>query len=306
MDYTRLVVFANLDSLELVADAMWQVANGGVEIFEGNPKATLIDTCGWDYIDEGSIYMQNEKPYCACVINSEMADEAIGTILSIVNSQYGIGIQRNDIIKKEIAQIDWENAWKDNYQVVKAGHFSIVPIWLFKGKKTKKTILINPSIGFGTGQHESTAIALELLDRMTVKDKDVLDIGTGSGILGIAAAVSGAKNISMLDYDKGAVDNAQENIQLNNIDANLDLYVHDVIKHPIAGEYDIILANLTADILIQIVERIRAVSKNGTRLILSGILTTKWQEVSVVYRSLGFKIKRTLTRGEWTGAVLYM
>ncbi len=306
MDCTKLIVFANVEDLELIADAMWQVAEGGVEVFEGNPIETVRSTCGWDYIDEGSLFLQNEKPYCACVVKSSQVNNAINAILSIANGQYGLMIERNSIIQKEIPQIDWENAWKDNYQVVKSGRFSVVPIWLYNGKKNKRTILINPSTGFGTGQHESTSIALELLDKLTIKDKSVLDIGTGSGILGIASIMAGASFATMLDYDKEAILNAEENVRLNNIANKTSLAVIDVLNNDIEGKYSIVLANLTADILISIVDKIRDCSAKGSRIVVSGILASRWEDVSVVYRNNGFKVKKTFMKGEWMGAILYI
>ncbi len=304
MDYVKLTVYTDIDSLELVADAMWRVVDQGVEIFEGNPIDTVRSTCGWDYIDEGSIYMQNEHPYCACIVQDKDVESAIDTILAVVNGEYGIGIAREDIKQTTIAQLDWENAWRDNYQVVTSGRFSIVPIWLHTGKKAKRTVLINPSTGFGTGQHESTAIALKLLDGMRLKDKTVLDIGTGSGILGIAAIKGGAMHAVMLDYDPAAIENAKENVRLNGVDDKSTLMVEDVIANDIAGAYNIVLANLTADILIAIANKIATVATKGSRVIVSGILSTRWADVSIVYRNLGFKVAKTSSIGEWTGAVL--
>ncbi len=304
MDYVRITVYTEVDNLELVADAMWRIVDEGVEIFEGNPIETVRTTCGWDYIDEGSLYMQNERPYCACIVREDEADNAISTILAVCNGEYGIGVERDTIIKTTIPQLDWENAWRDNYCVVKAGRFSIVPIWLYNGKKTKRTVLINPSTGFGTGQHESTSIALQLLDGLRLKDKTVLDIGTGSGILGIAAIVAGAQGAVMLDYDTSAIINAEENVKLNNVEEQSTLGVHDVLANDLEGSYDVVLANLTADILVSIAQKIDAVTTKGCKVIVSGILNTRWQEVSQTYRRLGYKVKKTSSIGEWTGAVL--
>ncbi len=304
MDYVKISVYTSVENLELVADAMWRIVDEGVEIFEGNPIETVRSTCGWDYIDEGSLYMQNEQPYCACIVKEDDAEHAVDTILAVVNGEYGIGIERNAIIQTKITQLDWENAWRDNYCIVKAGRFSIVPIWLFDGKKTKRTVLINPSTGFGTGQHESTSIALKLLDRLVVKEKSVLDIGTGSGILGIAAIKAGANNAVMLDYDQAAITNAEENVALNDVQDKVSLGVHDVIANDLSGKYNVVLANLTADILITIADKIAQVVEKGGRVVVSGILNTRWEDVSITYRNIGFKVLKTASIGEWTGAVL--
>ncbi|NPV88777.1 methyltransferase domain-containing protein [Coprothermobacteraceae bacterium] len=168
----------------------------------------------------------------------------------------------------------WLDAFRKSFEGVETGGIRVVPPWLQKGGNE---IVIYPGMAFGTGEHESTKLALNLLTRLDLLDRTVLDVGTGSGILAIYAAKAGAKKTRGIDIDPIALDNARENAALNNV--VVDFEVADAYE--ITGRYDVVVANLVTDLLLDLKEVLLGCS--GSFLILSGIPKEELHSVAQAY-----------------------
>lgn len=215
-----------------------------------------------------------------------------------------------DGITTEIAKTenrDWQAAWRQYFTPVEAGdRFVILPPWLAHMEHTRRQpIIINPKNAFGTGHHASTVLCLvslsELLDTKKIGKNDwFLDLGCGTGILGLAACKAGLSGTG-LDIDPVAIANSRENRELNEV-THLELLVGDIKK--VRGEkFDLIMANILAEPLIAMAPVITAALKPKGCLILGGILASQAQAVSDAYRQCGLAEPRILAQDEWRAIV---
>lgn len=203
----------------------------------------------------------------------------------------------------QAATTDWQNAWRQFFTPVEAGtRFVVLPPWLaHKEHSWRQKIIIDPKNAFGTGHHASTVLCLaalgELLDRKRLGKTDwFLDLGTGTGILGLAACTAGLSGTG-LDIDPVAIDNARENRELNEAD-NMELLKGGIEK--IKGEkYDLVMANILAPVLIDLAKAITEALKKDGCLILGGILDKQVEDVIAAYRSEGMTEPKIFAEGEW-------
>lgn len=303
MRYASITVYSDKNTVEKVADLMWAVSDGGVEIFDAEDIDEILKDFSWDYLDEKVLKKESGRPYARCVVPEESVADASAKLAAILRES-GISVDDKDVSIEYFEEQDWENDWKLNYKKVVEGKYSVLPIWEKDSNNDDNNIYINPSSGFGTGQHESTAIVLNLMNDIDFTGLGVLDLGTGSGILGIAAAKSGASQVRLSDYDAAAIDNARENVILNDVQSIADCVVEDAFKAEFRTDYDVVLANLTADILSRLVSKIANALKLGGCLIVSGILSDRMDNIQKVFREEGLRVVKTEIRGEWSGALL--
>lgn len=212
-----------------------------------------------------------------------------------------------EIIKGEAEKTDWLAAWKEFFTPVQCGaNFVILPPWLagdVYGGRHK--ILIEPKCAFGTGHHATTAICVEALDSLLAggfirPGQTFLDLGCGSGVLGIAACVAGLKGIG-LDIDPLAIANARENRELNKIN-DLELK-QGSIELAQGKKFDLIMSNILARPLMEMAPRICACLKPASSLALSGILEIQADAVEEAFRNCGLPEARKLARDEWVALV---
>ena len=188
---------------------------------------------------------------------------------------------------REIEKQDWTSAWREFFTPVKAGPFVVLPPWL--GNSEKETIIIEPKSAFGTGHHETTVLCLEALGDLLVSGRarpgqSFLDLGCGTGVLGMACAKSGLEGIG-LDIDPLAVENAEENILLNNVSG---FRVEAGSMERVAGKkFDLVLANILAAPLREMAPLVAASLKDKGALVLSGILDIQADGVEEAYRQNG-------------------
>lgn len=213
-----------------------------------------------------------------------------------------INMQVSTEISEAVAT-DWQKAWQQFFTPVEAGsRFVVLPPWLaHKDHASRTKIIIEPGNAFGTGHHASTTLCLaalsELLDEKRVGRNDwFLDLGTGTGILGLAACTAGMRGTG-LDTDPVAIDNARRNRELNEAE-DMELLKGGIEK--IKGEkYDLVMANILAPVLIDLApEIVSAMAEKGC-LILGGILDSQTEEVAVAYKKLGLAAPRIFEEGEW-------
>ncbi len=209
-----------------------------------------------------------------------------------------------DVVRADIEDQDWTAAWKEFFTPVEAGRFLVLPPWLADTPMAgRQPIFIEPKSAFGTGHHATTALCLRalslLLDARLGSDGIVLDLGTGSGVLGIACATQGMTVIGT-DIDPVAVDNALENSALNKVEDRMTVLPGSTgaVKE---RHFDLILANILAAPLKELAPDIMALLKPGGALVLSGILGIQADGVAACYTSLG-SCER-LEDGDWAALV---
>ena len=292
MKYKTITVGTNHDDADLISSAMFDAGAGGVSILDKQDFLDLVKSdVIWDYVDE-SVLEQSEVVKVSTMY--ELGDKDFEANLEAnLEELKKNGVQFGEILKGEIDAADYENEWKKYYNPIKTKNITIVPTWIeYNPGKDEKIMRLDPGMAFGTGSHATTRMCLELMD---VEGKDVIDVGCGSGILGIAAKICGAKSVYMCDIDAQAVEFATKNAELNNVVATIEKA--DLLE----GEQqaDFIFANITADILMRFSKSIgKHLRENGT-IVLSGIIDTRLDEVIQCYESAGYQIVERMAIDDW-------
>lgn len=211
-------------------------------------------------------------------------------------------------VRKVRAQ-DWAESWKRHFKPMTFGNTLLVkPTWSRKQpSKGQQLVLLDPGLSFGTGQHATTRFCLESLvgARVSEQRQSFCDMGTGSGILAIAAAKLGYEPVDAFDFDPECVRIATENAALNGVIGKVALAQADLTRVPrkSAKKYDVVCANLIYDLLLQEQARILERLKPGGRLVLAGILETQFAAVQSAYRKAGLKLINARTEREWRSGV---
>lgn len=196
---------------------------------------------------------------------------------------------------------DWADKWKAFFKPTPVGERLFVrPIWIDDYDAGNRAVLnIEPGAAFGTGTHDTTRLCLERLDKI-IKDGDtVLDIGCGSGILAIASMLLGATEGFGVDIDELAVKTAKENGKMNGLDEPELKFVCGDLADKVTKQYDVVVANIVADIIILFSTQVRAFMKQGAKFIASGIIDTRADEVVTALQSAGLKLVERIEHGGW-------
>ena len=222
--------------------------------------------------------------------------------LAIKNlSTYGINVGENEVAISEVNEEDWATAWKKYYHPVKISErFTIVPTWeTYEPVSTDELIIeLDPGMAFGTGTHPTTVMCLQALEK-TVKSGDyVTDVGTGSGVLAIGAALLGAKHVHALDLDEVAVRSAKINVKLNNVEHIADV-VHGNLLDNVEQESDVVVANILAEIIMSFTDDAFQIVKEGGMFITSGIIGAKKEDVKESLETAGFIIVEVMMMEDW-------
>ncbi|UKI21576.1 MAG: 50S ribosomal protein L11 methyltransferase [Christensenella sp.] len=292
MKYKTITVFTNHNDADLISSAMFDAGAGGVSILDKQDFLDLIKSdVIWDYVDE-SVLMQSDEVKVSTICDVD-DNEFLKKLETRLEEMKAYGVKYGEIVTGEIDAADYENEWKKYYKPIVTKHVTIVPTWIKYDKKDGERIMrLDPGMAFGTGSHATTRMCLELMD---VDGKDVIDVGCGSGILGIAAKIAGAKSVYMCDIDEQAVEFARKNAELNDVEATIEKA--DLLEGDMTADF--IFANITADILMRFSKSIgKHLRENGT-IVLSGIIDGRLDEVIQCYESAGYEIVERMAIDDW-------
>lgn len=217
--------------------------------------------------------------------------------------EVGLGTIAIEKVKRE----DWAESWKKYFKTIEVGSKLLIkPSWSKrKGRAGQAVVTLDPGLSFGTGQHPTTSYCLRKLAAAFHPGASLLDVGCGSGILAIAAAKLGYAPVEAFDFDPVAVQVAQANLRRNRVDKKVACSRKDLTKiaRNSRTKFDVVCANLMADLLMAEVNRILARLKPGGSLILAGILATEFQKVQHAFESKGLKLRDTKVEREWQSAL---
>ncbi|QED48693.1 50S ribosomal protein L11 methyltransferase [Cytobacillus dafuensis] len=275
------------DPYELVKERKDQFG----EIYQLNPL---------DYPEDGVIV----KAYLP--VNSFLA-ETVDEIKEEINNLllYNIDIGKNDISISEVNEEEWATAWKKYYHPVKISEkFTIVPTWEEYTSVSSDELIIelDPGMAFGTGTHPTTVMCIQALERTVKKDDSIIDVGTGSGVLSIAAAMLGAEKVTALDLDEVAVNSARENIELNKVHHVVSVAQNNLLDG-VKDEVDIVVANILAEVILKFTDDVASVVKKSGYFIASGIIQQKKQDVKDAMTEAGFIIEETIQMEDWVAII---
>lgn len=200
---------------------------------------------------------------------------------------------------------DWNENWKKYFHTIEIGDkLAVVPSWEEYANENGRTVLsIDPGAAFGTGTHATTSLCLEILDKAVTDDLEVLDIGCGSGILAIASVLLGAKRATGVDIDAQSVKTAKENAEINGISDKTEFIVGD-LADKVSGKYDIVCANIVADVIIRLLPDVGNFMTDDGILIISGIIDIRKDDVLKAVSDNGFKISAEAYRDNWCAFTL--
>lgn len=300
MKSKEITILTNTQGAELVANILEELGSNGVSIYDTSDLAELIKSdIIWDYVDE-SLLIKNEIVKVSGYFNEdERVENDISKMLEMLKDNSPFKLGSLEMTVSVLDDTDWLNEWKKYYQPIHAGKIVIVPKWINYPKQDDEYIVkLDPGMAFGTGSHESTFMCLSLLNEIEVKDKTVIDVGTGSGILGIASAVMGARSVEAYDIDDIAVDAARENASLNDIAKVFSADNANLIDKT-NNKFDIALANITADILIDLSKSISEYLNINGKLIISGVIATRKDSVINAFKSRGFTVVKEMAMNDW-------
>jgi ribosomal protein L11 methyltransferase len=304
MKWSEISIHTTHEAVEAISNILHEAGAGGVviedpydlikerdasfgEVYELNPD---------DYPEEGVII----KAYLP--VNSFLG-ETVEEIKQAINNLllYDIDIGKNKITISEVNEEEWATAWKKYYNPVKISEkFTIVPTWeTYEPVSSDELIIeLDPGMAFGTGTHPTTVMCIQALEKYVKPGDTVIDVGTGSGILSIAAAMLGAKSVRALDLDPVAVDSARLNVKLNKVQHIVTVSQNNLLDR-IEEQANVIVANILAEIILRFVDdAYRLLEKNGY-FITSGIIQAKKQEVKEGLIKAGFAIEETLVMEDW-------
>lgn len=204
----------------------------------------------------------------------------------------------------EIDREDWGEGWKKYFKPVTVGsRFLVRPPWESAPVPDRLEIIINPALAFGTGTHETTQLVMELMEELAAPGCRVLDSGTGSGVLALAAVKLGAGSVTAFDIDPDALANAAENLALNGAQAKVRL-VHGGLADLPPQQYDLVLANINRHVLVSLIPHFVPFLKKGGSMILSGILIEEHEHLLAALSGAGFDIRQQRRKGEWEALIV--
>ncbi len=306
MKFTELTVHTTTEGSELIADIMWRYTGYGVAISDVKDVIALQKDKSqyWDYMEDGLADDSSGDVMVKAFIALGDTDRVVPEIRRDIedmaaNCAGTLPLGSLEMTKREIEGDDWIEIWRTHFRPIHLGAIVVVPEWIEYNKQDGEEIVkLDNNMAFGTGEHETTSMCIELLQQYLTPDSVCIDVGCGSGILGISAIKLGAKYAYLTDIDAVAVESAKHNALLNGVSDKLTVARSNLLDDS-SLKADIMLANITADILENLAPSIPKNLKKGGTLILSGIIDCKLDRVIEVYSAQGLTLDKKVKKGEW-------
>ena len=301
--WQELTITVSREAEEAVSNILIDLGSQGVAI---DDSADYLGAAG----PFGEVLPQVEQlntvaitAYYPETVNLEMIRQEVKERLAQLRD-FGLDIGETQLTTQQLAEEDWADNWKKYFEPARITHdLTIVPSWTdYEAGPSEKVIKLDPGMAFGTGTHPTTKMSLFALEQVLRNGETVLDVGTGSGVLSIASSLLGAKEIFAYDLDDVAVRVAQENIALNAGTENIHVAAGDLLKD-VDIKADVIVANILADILVNLTDDAYRLLKDEGYLIMSGIISEKWELVRESAEAAGFFLETHMIQGEWNACV---
>ena len=302
-NWQELTIHVHRDAEEAVSNLMIETGSQGVAISDSADYLGQEDRFGELYPEVEQSEMIAITAYYPDTLDIEEVKATLAARLADL-TDFGLETGQVSLESQELAEEDWADNWKKYYEPARITHdLTIVPSWTdYEATAGEKIIKLDPGMAFGTGTHPTTKMSLFALEQVLRGGETVIDVGTGSGVLSIASSLLGAKEIYAYDLDDVAVRVAQENIALNPGMDNIQVAAGDLLRG-VDLEADVIVANILADVLIHLTEDAYRLVKDQGYLIMSGIISEKWDMVRASAEAAGFFLETHMIQGEWNACV---
>ena len=303
MDWSEIKMeVQDREAVDGISNMLAEMGTGGVMIEDPQAIADYADSGLWDahefsedLLNRKEIYIKSYLPQDENLLNRI---EQIIIELNEIEIRMDMGPTR--VTYKPVQEEDWANAWKVYFKPERIGKRTVIkPSWEeYTPLEDDLVIEIDPGMAFGTGNHATTALCLQMLEEYVQPGMDIIDVGTGSGILAIQTALLGAGTVQAMDFDTVAVSAATENVALNHLEETVSVCQSDLLAEA-KGEADIIVANIIADIIIRLTPSTIQHLKGDKVFISSGIIDTRRDDVLAALKENGFVIIEVRENKGW-------
>lgn len=304
MKWSELSIHTTNEAIESISNILHEAGASGVVIEDSEDLTKdredvfgeIYSLDPEDFPAEGVIL----KAYLP--VNSFLGEAVEGIKLAINNlAEFNINVGRNVVTISEVNEEDWATSWKKYYHPVKISkRFTIVPTWETYHPVSSDELIIelDPGMAFGTGTHPTTVMSLQALEKHVGKGNTVIDVGTGSGVLAIGAALLEAASVRALDLDEIAVKAAGLNVKLNKVQNRVNVF-HGNLLEAIDDPADVVVANILAEIIMSFTDDAYQAVKPGGIYITSGIIAQKKNDVKQALEASGFVIEDIMMMEDW-------
>lgn len=302
MQWIEVNVAVTHEAVEAVADMLTSIGSKGVAIEDPQLINDLRNSGTWELCDIPEQENTEVVTVSAYYADDEKLEKRLAEIdeqLALIEERIGKYRFGNTRFRK-VSEQDWANEWKQYFHVTHVGKSLVIkPSWeAYAPKEGEHVIEIDPGMAFGTGTHHTTNMMMERLEKVITPDSTVFDVGTGSGILAIAAAMLGAKSVKAVDIDAVAVRVAKENVADNGLSEQIEVRDGDLL-HGTEGKADVIIANIIADIVIMLLQDIPQKLNDDGVLLASGIIEERMPDVEAAAQAQGLYVDAVDHRGGW-------
>lgn len=304
MDWLEIIIETHTESVEAISELLIEYGSKGVSIEDPADYFQLTqEQLDWLHVEQQSLYDSDAVFVKAYFQPTAWSDEKAAELAAKIQElkDFGLAVGKGTITTQTVGESDWADAWKKYYFPVRVTRYlTVVPSWLSydKEQEDEQLIVLDPGLAFGTGTHPTTQLSLAALEQYLRGGESVLDVGTGSGVLSISAKLLGAGDVTAYDIDEMATRVSKENIALNPEIGEIAVYENNLLVG-VDKKSDVIVANILAEILLQMPEDAYRNLKDDGILILSGVIESKASVVLDAYVAAGFQLKQRSTMGEW-------
>lgn len=285
--------------LELSCQADREAAEAVSELFARHGRGVVVEDV--DVLD-GEVVADPDSPVTLRTY-LPLDDSAAAKRLEIQKGLWILGMLRQvgDLTERELAEAGWAEAWKAHFYVHRVGRRLVIkPSWReYEPKPGDAIVELDPGMAFGTGLHPTTRLCLQALEDLVVPGQSVLDLGTGSGILAIAAARLGARSVLALDTDPVAVDAATANVAANGLSQTVTVAAGTLPQAEPQIHYDLVVANIIARVIVELAPALAAALRPGGTLIASGVLAERGSEVAAALARARLVLAERRQSGDW-------
>lgn len=308
MEWTEVNVKTTTEAVEAISSIFDGLGAVGVKIedaldfenYRASNPSELFELKDIPHITEGAIisaYYPDSTDIKALVTELKNKVQEL--------KSFGLDIGEASVTTVAVQDDNWATAWKKYYHPVRLTRYlTVKPSWSdYKPvDQDEKVISLDPGMAFGTGTHPTTRLCLQALELYLRGQESVYDVGTGSGVLSIAAKHFGAKEVEAFDVDDVAVQSAQENFDLNPIAKDILVRPNDLLKG-ISRSVDVIVANILSEVLVPLIPQAKNLLNQNGYLIMSGIIDDKLDLILQTVQENGLKVEEVLYYGEWRGVI---
>ena len=306
MDWMEYTILTTTEASDLVSQILMDAGSAGTMIEDKNDVAANQRPEGqWDIIDEAIAQRIGDD---VKVTGWFELDEKLNDRVAFIESELrrirgmdlGMDLGKLTHVQSEMANQDWTQSWKAAYKPFRLGeHIVIRPSWTQAELRPGDHVIeIDPGMAFGTGTHETTGMCVALVEKYVRPNDRVIDIGTGTGILAIAAAHMGAKPVLATDLDPMAAKVAAENVKINGFEGTIDVRCGDLLE-VVHETGDVVIANIIADVIVMLAAPVRERIADGGVFICSGIAADRLDDVLAALASAHYDVMDVLKQGEW-------